>query len=147
MLCKSSAIELFSMDNWLIPGFLGNIIENMKQEFSKNKELQESLKKFREDAKKLEESQELKDARRKFESIEGGKDSWNTNSTNLMINRYFHLSSILRGLVIWAINLYSHNWSYQFVTNHFCQQDMPLGSGFTQDCYTLGLGSRYRAAR
>ena len=43
----------------------------MKQEFSKNKELQESLKKFREDAKKLEESQELKDARRKFESIEG----------------------------------------------------------------------------
>ena len=43
----------------------------MKQEFSKNKELQESLKKFREDAKKLEDSQELKDARRKFESIEG----------------------------------------------------------------------------
>lgn len=93
------------MDNWLIPGFLGNIIENMKQEFSKNKELQESLKKFREDAKKLEESQELKDARRKFESIEGDKDSSNINSTNLMINRYFHLSSILRGLVIWAINL------------------------------------------
>lgn len=85
------------MDNWLIPGFLGNIIENMKQEFSKNKELQESLKKFREDAKKLEESQELKDARRKFESIEGDKDSSNINSTNLR--------SILRGLVIWAINL------------------------------------------
>ena len=43
----------------------------MKQEFSKNKELQESLRKFREDAKKLEDSQDLKDARRKFESIEG----------------------------------------------------------------------------
>jgi RNA binding exosome subunit len=52
-------------------GFFGSILENMKQEFSKNKELQESLKKFREDAKKLEDSQELKDARRKFESIEG----------------------------------------------------------------------------
>lgn len=45
----------------------------MKQEFSKNKELQDSLKKFREDAKKLEESKELKEARRKFESIEGLK--------------------------------------------------------------------------
>ena len=45
----------------------------MKQEFSKNKELQESLRKFREDAKKLEDSQDLKDARRKFESIEGEK--------------------------------------------------------------------------
>ena len=32
---------------------------------------QESLKKFREEAKKLEESEALKEARRKFESIEG----------------------------------------------------------------------------
>ena len=54
-------------------GFFGNILDNMKQEFSKNKELQESLRKFREDAKKLEDSQDLKDARRKFESIEGEK--------------------------------------------------------------------------
>lgn len=53
------------------PSFLGNILENLKQEYSKNKELQESLRKFREDAKKLEDSQELKDARKKFESIEG----------------------------------------------------------------------------
>lgn len=54
-----------------IPGFFSNILDNLKQEFSKNQELQESLKKFREDAKKLEESKELKEARRKFESIEG----------------------------------------------------------------------------
>ena len=33
--------------------------------------MQESLKKFREEAKKLEESEALKEARRKFESIEG----------------------------------------------------------------------------
>ena len=72
----------------MIPGFLGNIIENMKQEFSKNKELQESLKKFREDAKKLEESQELKDARRKFESIEGKGQTILTLINNIMKKRY-----------------------------------------------------------
>ena len=33
--------------------------------------MQESLKKFREEAQKLEESEALKEARRKFESIEG----------------------------------------------------------------------------
>jgi hypothetical protein len=53
------------------PSFFGNILENIKQEYSKNQELQESLKKFREDAKKLEESKELRDARKKFETIEG----------------------------------------------------------------------------
>ena len=60
----------------------------MKQEFSKNKELQESLKKFREDAKKLEESQELKDARRKFESIEGKGQTILTLINNIMKKRY-----------------------------------------------------------
>ena len=33
--------------------------------------MQDSLKKFREEAQKLEESEALKEARRKFESIEG----------------------------------------------------------------------------
>ena len=36
----------------------------------KNKEMGESLKKFREEAQKLEESAALKEARRKFENIE-----------------------------------------------------------------------------
>ena len=68
-------------------GFFGNILDNMKQEFSKNKELQESLRKFREDAKKLEDSQDLKDARRKFESIEGEIPFY-----SVQFKKYFFLS-------------------------------------------------------
>ena len=43
----------------------------MKQEYEQNKEMQDSLKKFRNEAKKLEESDALKEARKKFETIEG----------------------------------------------------------------------------
>jgi import inner membrane translocase subunit TIM44 len=53
------------------PGFFANIVENIKSEYSKNQGMQDSLKKFREEAQKLEESEALKEARRKFESIEG----------------------------------------------------------------------------
>jgi len=53
------------------PSFFGNILNNIKQEYSKNQKLQESLKKFREDAKKYEESKELRHARKKFDTIEG----------------------------------------------------------------------------
>ena len=53
------------------PSFVKNLFENIRSEFDKNKEMKESLKKFREEAKKLEQSDALKDARRKFESIEG----------------------------------------------------------------------------
>lgn len=53
------------------PGFFGNILKNIKDEYSKNQDMQESLKKFREEAKRLEESEALKEARRKFENIEG----------------------------------------------------------------------------
>ena len=52
------------------PSFLGSILSNLKQEYEKNKDMQESLKKFRDEAKKLEESDALKEARRKFETIE-----------------------------------------------------------------------------
>merc|ERR1719369_2243412 len=60
------------------PGFIGNLLENLKSEYTKSKEMQDSLAKFREDAKKLEESDALKEARRKFQSIEG--ESKNTGS-------------------------------------------------------------------
>ena len=52
------------------PGFFENVLSNIKENFSKNSEMQESLKKFREEAKQLEESDALKEARRKFETIE-----------------------------------------------------------------------------
>lgn len=49
-------------------GFLGEFLDNIKQELSKNKEMKESIKKFREEAQKLEESDALKQARRKYVS-------------------------------------------------------------------------------
>ncbi|KAM4551662.1 mitochondrial import inner membrane translocase subunit TIM44-like [Odontesthes bonariensis] len=51
-------------------GFLGGLVDNIRQEFSKNQEMKENIKKFREEAKRLEESDALQQARRKFKSIE-----------------------------------------------------------------------------
>jgi import inner membrane translocase subunit TIM44 len=45
------------------PGFFGKLFENIKEEYNKSKEMKESLKKFREDAEKLEQSDALKQAR------------------------------------------------------------------------------------
>uniref|UniRef100_A0A3Q3DN39 Mitochondrial import inner membrane translocase subunit TIM44 n=1 Tax=Hippocampus comes TaxID=109280 RepID=A0A3Q3DN39_HIPCM len=51
-------------------GFLGEFLDNLKQEMSKNKEMKENIKKFREEAKKLEDSDALRQARRKYKTIE-----------------------------------------------------------------------------
>lgn len=50
--------------------FFGRLLENFKEEMSKNKEMKESLKKFREEAEKLEHSEALKAARQKFDTVE-----------------------------------------------------------------------------
>lgn len=46
------------------------MLDNIKQELAKNKEMKESIKKFRDEAKKLEESDALQEARRKYKTIE-----------------------------------------------------------------------------
>ncbi|KAJ8387735.1 hypothetical protein AAFF_G00150360 [Aldrovandia affinis] len=51
-------------------GFLGEFLDGLKQELSKNKEMKENIQKFREEAKKLEESDALQQARRKYKTIE-----------------------------------------------------------------------------
>ncbi|KAI1301460.1 Mitochondrial import inner membrane translocase subunit TIM44 [Halotydeus destructor] len=51
-------------------GIIGGFIDNIKSEMKKNKELKENLAKFREEAQKLEESDALKKAREKFQTIE-----------------------------------------------------------------------------
>ncbi|XP_053558990.1 mitochondrial import inner membrane translocase subunit TIM44 [Bombina bombina] len=51
-------------------GFLAGLFDSIKQEMSKNKEMKESIKKFREEAKKLEESEALQHARKKYKIIE-----------------------------------------------------------------------------
>ncbi|XP_078527036.1 mitochondrial import inner membrane translocase subunit TIM44 [Lissotriton helveticus] len=51
-------------------GFLSGLLENIQQELAKNKDMKESIKKFREEAKKLEESDALQQARQKYKNIE-----------------------------------------------------------------------------
>lgn len=57
--------------------FFSGIVDNLKEEFNKNKELKDSVKKFREEAKKLEESDALKEARNKYKELgsETGRSS------------------------------------------------------------------------
>jgi len=49
---------------------VSKFIDNIRQELTKNKDMKDSISKFREEAKKLEESDALKQARRKFEIVE-----------------------------------------------------------------------------
>lgn len=58
--------------------FFGGFFENLKEEFNKNKDMKDSISKFREEAKKLEQSDSLKEARKKYkelgdETVEGSK--------------------------------------------------------------------------
>ncbi|XP_033189712.1 mitochondrial import inner membrane translocase subunit TIM44 isoform X2 [Bombus vancouverensis nearcticus] len=52
------------------PSFFSQFLENIKHELQKNKEMKESLKKFREEAEKLEQSEALRSARQKFQAVE-----------------------------------------------------------------------------
>ncbi|KAK2706153.1 mitochondrial import inner membrane translocase subunit TIM44-like [Artemia franciscana] len=52
------------------PSFISSFVENLKQEMARNKEMKDNLKKFREEAAKLEQSDALKKARQKFQDIE-----------------------------------------------------------------------------
>ena len=52
------------------PSFFGNILSNMKQEYEKNKYMQDIPKKFPNEVKKLEDSEAPKEACQKFENIE-----------------------------------------------------------------------------
>lgn len=52
------------------PGFFSSFLDNLKQEMEKNKEMKDNIKKFREEAQKLEQSDALKSARHKFNTVE-----------------------------------------------------------------------------
>ncbi|EZA62352.1 hypothetical protein DMN91_011035 [Ooceraea biroi] len=52
------------------PSFISQFIDNIRQEMRKNKEMQDSLKKFREETQKLEQSEALRTARQKFQAVE-----------------------------------------------------------------------------
>jgi mitochondrial import inner membrane translocase subunit TIM44 len=50
-------------------GFIGGFIDNLKEEFNKNKEMRDSVSRFREEAKKLEDTDALKDVRKKYKVL------------------------------------------------------------------------------
>lgn len=51
-------------------GFFARVVENVKTEFSQNKEIKESLAKFRQETQKLEDTDALRKAREKFKVVE-----------------------------------------------------------------------------
>jgi len=51
-------------------GFLGSLIDNIKDELNKSKDIKDNIKKFRDQAKKLEDSDALKEARDKYKTLE-----------------------------------------------------------------------------
>ncbi|CAJ0562357.1 unnamed protein product, partial [Mesorhabditis spiculigera] len=62
--------RLYSAPNPGRKGFLGNLIDNVKEELERNKELQDSKKKLNERMKELNDTEALKEARKKFEIVE-----------------------------------------------------------------------------
>uniref|UniRef100_A0A4W5PH37 Mitochondrial import inner membrane translocase subunit TIM44 n=1 Tax=Hucho hucho TaxID=62062 RepID=A0A4W5PH37_9TELE len=70
-ICGSPAVPVqvrYASERPSRKGFFGEFVENLRQEFGK--EMKENIKKFREEAKRLEESDALQQARRKFKTIE-----------------------------------------------------------------------------
>ncbi|XP_030767771.1 mitochondrial import inner membrane translocase subunit TIM44 isoform X2 [Sitophilus oryzae] len=64
------AIRHYSREPQRRPSFLSRLYDNFREELAKNKEMKESLKKFKEEAERLEQSDALKAARQKFETVE-----------------------------------------------------------------------------
>ncbi|XP_011146191.1 mitochondrial import inner membrane translocase subunit TIM44 [Harpegnathos saltator] len=69
LLIQIQSIRLYS-NQARRPSFLSQFVENIKQEMQKNKEMKQSLEKFREEAQKLEQSEALRMARQKFNTVE-----------------------------------------------------------------------------
>lgn len=71
LLLRKTSFQYASALNYSArPSFISRIVTNLKNEFEKNKEMKENIKKFREEAEKLEQSDALKSARKKFNMVE-----------------------------------------------------------------------------
>lgn len=77
------------------PSFLSRIVTNLKNEFEKNKEMKENLKKFREEADKLEQSEALKSARKKFMAVESEASKGSEILKEQLGNIKGHMSNVL----------------------------------------------------
>ena len=58
-----------STRNYSRKGFFQNLVDTIKQEYDKDTELKENIKKFRKETQELEDSETLKKVRHKFEEI------------------------------------------------------------------------------
>ncbi|XP_052863195.1 mitochondrial import inner membrane translocase subunit TIM44-like [Anopheles cruzii] len=69
------------------PGFFSRVIDNIRQELEKSNEMKENLKKFRQEAHRLEQSDTLQAARQKFRTVESeasrGRVAFKENLTAL----------------------------------------------------------------
>ena len=81
------------------PGFFESFVANLKKEYSESKDMKDSLHKFREEAKKLEESEALKEARRKFHTIEGesskSKSAFRKMTMSIFVRSFFYVYNYL----------------------------------------------------
>jgi len=68
-------------------GFFGKFVENIRSEFDKNKEMRENIKKFKDEKRKLEQSDALRQARKKFETIEA-ETSKNTEQIKKQLDAF-----------------------------------------------------------
>ena len=86
------------------PGFFESFVANLKKEYSESKDMKDSLHKFREEAKKLEESEALKEARRKFHTIEGesskSKSAFRKKPLTVNILKTFFLTDTTHPILI-----------------------------------------------
>ncbi|XP_031564554.1 mitochondrial import inner membrane translocase subunit TIM44-like [Actinia tenebrosa] len=65
------------------PGLFGRFIQNIKEGFERNKEMQENIKKFKKQAEKFEKSDTLKTAKSRFELLDKAKDKFSDASTKI----------------------------------------------------------------
>lgn len=71
LLVQSNSLQYIKSVNYSArPSFISRVVSNLKNEFEKNKEMKDNIKKFREEAEKLEQSDALQSARKKFNQVE-----------------------------------------------------------------------------
>lgn len=71
LLVQSNSLQYIKSANYSArPSFISRVVSNLKNEFEKNKEMKDNIKKFREEAEKLEQSDALQSARKKFNQVE-----------------------------------------------------------------------------
>ncbi|XP_054714223.1 mitochondrial import inner membrane translocase subunit TIM44-like [Uloborus diversus] len=68
--CCAHEVRFYSAPQKKKKYFFSQVIENIKEDLNRNQEMKENLKKFREEAEKLEQSEALQKAREKYKLIE-----------------------------------------------------------------------------